>query len=95
MLTAGGPTPDSIINAGTALLVAIVAGGTSLIVAFFQSRAHKADQRNAAEEWQSQAEELRDRMARNYEREISYLKDELRREQRRKRTAHREGADEH
>lgn len=90
---AGGPSADSIVNAGTALLVAIVAGGTSLVVAFFQSRSHKADQRNAAEEYMQQAEELRDRMARNYESQITYLKDELRREQRRSRT--REGADEH
>jgi type II secretory pathway pseudopilin PulG len=92
-LAAGGPSADSVVSAGSGVVIAIVAGGTSLITSFFQNRSHKADQKTAAEEFQRQAEELRDRMALNYESQISYLKDELRRAQGRRRA--KEGADDH
>ena len=79
---AGGPSVDGLINAGTALLVAFVAGSVSLVTMFVQARAHKREQRTAAEEWQKHAEELRDRLAKQYESQIDYLQNELHSEQR-------------
>ena len=77
----GAVTGDSLVSAGTAILTAFVAAGVSLIVAFFQSRAHRREQETAAEQWRLAAEELRDRMAQQYQGQIDYLKAELRREQ--------------
>ena len=85
MVWAVGPTTDSIVGAGTALLVAFVSASVAVIVAVLQQRAHKKDQESAAEQYRVQAEELRDRMAANYEQQITYLRDELRREQSRNR----------
>ena len=85
MVWVAGPTTDSIISAGTALLVAFVSASVAVIVAVLQQRAHKKDQESAAEQYRVQAEELRDRMAANYEQQITYLRNELRREQGRNR----------
>ena len=82
MWGAAGPTADGLISAGTALLVAFVAGSVSLITMFVQAKAHKKERRTAAEEWQRHAEELRDRLSKQYESQIDYLQNELHSEQR-------------
>jgi hypothetical protein len=93
-VTAGGSLdPNSLISAGTALLVAFVSAGVALVVALLQQHAHKKDQESAAAQWQIQAEELRERMASQYEQQILYLRDELRREQTRNRRRPRETSD--
>ena len=83
--------PNSLINAGTALLVAFVSASVALVVAILQARAHKKEQESAAEQWQQHAEELRDRMATQYESQIDYLQRELAKEQRQRRRRGRAG----
>jgi hypothetical protein len=86
--------PNSLINAGTAILVAFVSASVALVVAILQARAHKKEQKTAAETWQAHAEELRERMAVQYESQIDYLRRELRREQQSHRRAERTELDE-
>ena len=77
--------------------MAFVSASVALIVAVLQSRAHKREQASAAETWQKHAEELRDRMATQYESQIDYLQRELAKEQRQRKRRDRSGehADEH
>ena len=66
-----GVTTEGWLNTGTALLVAILSGAVAIGIAFMQGRTNRKARADAATMWQEQAEELRDRMAKQYESQLA------------------------